>query len=1561
MECKYTFNNESGLTWEQLLERFSEDEIQTALSILYSKSQDSVYDSLIELKKKHAYAFKTGSYNGIDGEPTVDTKDKEITIQQFIDSHYFTVDGDAPVFKMVFAKYLEHKKEYLVKTKRMQEEEAEVYINTMKDRWEIIAKDAFDLHKLLVSVGSDSDKTSYEDFRHAAKDTSFSKIVDKLKTASDSVIRQVFLRNGSDHIGGGTKGRLIKNINLTAALKGFDEELVGHIDYLIVRDNGDIEVFNIKSSTETFSNWDPVKKDKYRYQMAFLKRILEFNGISAKHIRMNIIPVKMTYDSSFEHVIDLDVEPAIAMDFSDQEYILKQQDLVVERFIPSNVTVHDISGDSVIKLHTQLQKIFPGKNIEAFGIKETAKSWVKRYWKQLHPTPLDEGGWEIVLPGEKESIKVTDARYGENNEEIVNLVNDRLNELSENISNEKGIYRVISDIKNAYARAGRYEPSGAYGSYLGEQFSKYFMHTKDNEGKYNYTWELLNLNTLHSAGILVFRNKHTDQLDVITLTTHDVALTYPFKGRDNLLGYYLNDSNGYHFTMKSTYGNIEAIRTMTVLNELLPQIDGDFKLGELKVLGISHQMRGKKGVWLDLSRLAPQFDTVINVVNANANAGIVNNFKKMKIKYVDPSDILVRQWQEIMGSDFKGNIAEIKALGDFLSKKQLVDGTVIDGLIHLNTVEAKVEKLEMLIDKLKQLAQDRGIRIGDLQHLVNTSKYSHDDLSKAIATLYIAATKALNVYYGDLSLENEKFGKIAETMLRISSIPNSNVRQVGFMFQKAVDKIANDMTMRYTPIKEVFMQFYKDAGYTKTQNALIGNQASVYEHLYETDEKGQRLMQFKNPYDEFNDLKNYERKFLKKILYEFHKIRCEMLGRTNDITDPDDPKLKSLGKIPRDYFNVPLERASAATRRTHMADGFVQWGKRAIRLLTKPKEFFEENQGLLDPKEILVRHQDIENLQAYNPFLNSEASQNTRNSYIADKGGSAYFEYNVENLFIDFMEKHIQSTEFNRLLTRAKGIELDLILRGEVEQDEDAMNHTIKTIDDFLKTNIFNASIMSDDAQKVDAFLAPLRSAVSKLYVAGNVAGAFRDTFQGLLENITSAVIKFQTSIGVNDVAFGYKEVMSEGVNNLMTMSKLNQFNVKYRLSNLDVARISEGQKTGRSGILNAENWAFATLRGPDYLNRMVLFVAQMHKDGCYDAYTLDKDQRLKYNWREDKRFNIYAKGEEGKAENVEEYNKQKSLYYSLIRAFNLEGFRKDNGEQLNYSDDLPDAYTAAEIQTFKTLSDNIYGSYNKATKAKYENMAIGRNFAPFSTWMNGIVDVYMKQTQESQVERKLEQERDYNGQPLFFNEDGTTTTEDTGVPVMKGVPMMVQGVFATLGQAVKTLYHFGFDENGNWSAIKGWRAMNTEVFNDEIARRNMRRLFRDLLIGGIFATLFKMLIKEWYSDHKETANGKEVVANAITELLYKSSTSCFDTFMGPMAVLEYVGNQTNPATYAISAKAIRDLWSFVLGEKTTMQLLMNAQALPRSFQDTYKLWVRDTKTEFDGGLSGGGGAEGSW
>jgi len=61
--------------------------------------------------------------------------------------------------------------------------------------------------------------------------------------------------------------------------------------------------------------------------------------------------------------------------------------------------------------------------------------------------------------------------------------------------------------------------------------------------------------------------------------------------------------------------------------------------------------------------------------------------------------------------------------------------------------------------------------------------------------------------------------------------------------------------------------------------------------------------------------------------------------------------------------------------------------------------------------------------------LSSETSANVRSNYI-NNHGSDYFEYDLETLFIEFLEKDIQCTEFNKMLARTKAILLDLQLRG---------------------------------------------------------------------------------------------------------------------------------------------------------------------------------------------------------------------------------------------------------------------------------------------------------------------------------------------------------------------------------------------------------------------------------------------------------------------------------------------------------------------------------------------------
>ena len=145
----------------------------------------------------------------------------------------------------------------------------------------------------------------------------------------------------------------------------------------------------------------------------------------------------------------------------------------------------------------------------------------------------------------------------------------------------------------------------------------------------------------------MFKNHDTHQLDIVTLTPFEVDVKTKVKGRDNLLGFYLPDLNSNNFTMESNYGNIEAVRSMVLLNEILPKL-GDVKLGNLKIVSLSgyHQKSGRD---IMIGQLLPQFATIMRVVKGNNEKfSMENNFQKENITAIDPSKLVVQAWREVV-------------------------------------------------------------------------------------------------------------------------------------------------------------------------------------------------------------------------------------------------------------------------------------------------------------------------------------------------------------------------------------------------------------------------------------------------------------------------------------------------------------------------------------------------------------------------------------------------------------------------------------------------------------------------------------------------------------------------------------------------------------------------------------------------------------------------------------------------------------------------------------------------------------------------------------------------
>lgn len=113
------------------------------------------------------------------------------------------------------------------------------------------------------------------------------------------------------------------------------------------------------------------------------------------------------------------------------------------------------------------------------------------------------------------------------------------------------------------------------------------------------------------------------------------------------------------------------------------------------------------------------------------------------------------------------------------------------------------------------------------------------------------------------------------------------------------------------------------------------------------------------------------------------------------------------------------------------------------------------------------------------------------------------------------------------------------------------------------------------------------------MLLGGNVVGAFRDAIEGVQQNFLRSVIKLNTDLTPSNVAKAYAYVTTHATSNAMAVNLLSKLCLKYRLSNTDVGRIAERAKSGRNGIFNYDNWLYSTLRSPDFLNRMTLFVAR--------------------------------------------------------------------------------------------------------------------------------------------------------------------------------------------------------------------------------------------------------------------------------------------------------------------------------------------------------------------------------
>lgn len=1470
---------------------------------------------------------------------------KFITPQYLIDSDLFHQEG-FPHIPQKKDKDFEENMARILMADNMEESEAIEKAKWYIKHWDTIADDAAALHRFIpIAIANLKNEQEFrrklEEFDNGLlykkllgtvtlpdgkEITKIELFLQSLRNAENTTIKYIL-----GEIDSKTKSSSALNVSVDVDIPALNKIMSAHIDRIYIDQNGELYVINYKFSASPYSEWNGIKKEKYKYKMAFIKRALEAKGYNVKGIKMYDIPMYMEYDENgkLQSVRRDPKQESINYIIKNNKAVLLKYENFVKNFIDVPLTVtKTITNSDLESANSILQTILPKTGVYAEGIQMTAEQWIKNY-NGICIVPNTDYNSDIAyyvdLRNGNKPVPIKEKTTPIKNKEILDLIRSHT-ELY-----EKGVGTVMNHlvkaIKNNYKyKTCKFENGSGFKfnpAYLEKILRPYLEF--DDEG--NALWELIETPVLHQCGLLLFRNHTTHQLDLIIASPHNVDTQMKLANDNtNLLGMYLYDMNAGHM-LKGDYGNIEIIKGLTVLNQIIPNIQGEFNLGNIKVITPNV---GGSGRVRTFQQILPYFGKILQFVDTKLENKTQNNLYKQDI--TDPLTTIIYEWGKIMNNDKVSDI-----------EKQKISDLGFTQLVNIKSTSERIEALRLLTDNIMQkLGNGDNLSIKALQDIANSRIFEN----KKLAEIYFEAIQYINYLYGNYEFSHDKLTTLERYIMPQYANPDQNVRMVADIYSKALDDTAIEFGKIYKPIRHIIEDFQEKSGYGSMSKVLLGNSIKLYDNLYEKDEKGHNLMRFKNPYTD-TTLTSIEREFLKKILFEFAKIKHSR-GIYQDffVKSYSDPKIQDfINNHIIDYFNVPLKRKSSKSENSKPVDTtkykLGKFRQRVISFKNNPiealKNWVKEVQDKFEYSE--NKTISVETLSIRNPYdMSDELKQRAT---MLNRFGSDYFETDVEQLMADYVEKSIITKKLQEVEFRCRAILTQLNILGNIEGNEKQIQESVKEIEDFLKINMFGQSIMEDFSNKAMLALAPLKSMVSKVYIAGNIRSAFRDTFEGVWQNISRTINHYQTDIDTKSVLNGYKLVIQSIPKSSKGIGIMSELCLRYRLSNTDEARIAE-KATNRGGIFDPDSWIYSTLRGPDFLNRMVLFTARCLKDGVWDAFSLNENGDLIYDWRKDGRFFQFAQGNKQHPD----YAKQKGLYLSKIRQYNLDHPNAD----LSYDDNLPEPYSQSEIKAIKQVANSIYGAYDKSQRVKLEHIMLGQNFCMFSTWLNGITANYLRRPGEYSEYTEMKHKIDDAGNYLYFDEHNNVITKINDKfynenneevnpveanPIYEQVPVLVQGILYTFGKVAKMILT-------NEQGIKsGWQNVKDQIWTNKYERRNIQKAFYDLLflmiMGMLFGTVISTgVLEDAYNEFKKDKKKNDVLTNAFVDLLYNSSARSYDGFKGIFALTDYVLNDVEPLAVNANVSLIKDLGKATFGTMQWETLLYKDVPVFRAFKQTH-------------------------
>lgn len=1350
--------------------------------------------------------------------------------------------------------------------------------------------------------------------------------------------------------------------------------LSGSIDLMVVGKDGIPDIIDYKTSTKQYSQFIGAKKRTYGYQLNFYRRMLNRAGLDTESSRMFIAPIQingisMNDDGSFKLT-------GIVYDKNDTG--LKPLD------------THDATGSMM----NNIDNILPPKVAESSN-SETLFEDVKNEQKAILPeyaysyeNLTDEyihKQFKIYCAVDKTSGKL---KYYKNPEHkgTGRMLNGR--EIQVDASNPSAMYEKIREYhlsKPARRKELVYNIYDSVVSEINDGNTSVSMRIPNDNMEYvnrilypyrNGNWEVVTGDKrLLDFGIILFRNKVSGRIDVINISNESLNDLHSMKKGTELLSGHIHDDiveiSKNSRMLKAVEGNIELIRTMTVLNNLTGFFDPNKSfIGNIVVLN----PYDAEAIYACNEDIKYTYNTLVNAsrnesIKKNNSIRLGDDFEMIEGTMIDIQSRIDRDVAEYMSLNDKdkkkrGRTNLMKefngvrvydgtgnnGLNMFVSQKNRTRGEQIQQLITLQ------RRLESLFPFLKEI----------------DSKSTIDSSNRDIYDMYVEIARAIQTLSGIQNkqqlFESSKYMQFAGlkslftkgytgTMLDnpgvlYSNLLNSTTSYVNTAYQNIRDIMIAPIA-KFVELEERMIKATKNNMVTM----MVKNREHLWDEFYRKDADGtiNKDLLFVRP-EEVQDPE--KRQILKELLIEINRARHYSGGRF-----ATDEQIASLSDN-ESYYYMPIvkkgrvDENGVAHNISETIGSKIKNALPHIFSIDKWKEAFgsmrdkvSEAFGVTPEVEARSERSANDLYEMNNTLLGEEDIEDRRKKI--DDIGFDNISTNAINSGISMAYSTISDAELSNALAVIKSSIVGLKSNGEIMNRSYAGD--IEYLENYIRKNVKNEDINPEE-------LKPLVNAVDKL---SNIAVSsvlmfspvqmIYQPLQGFFVNSSMVAKRIlgNKSFELKDLEEGfriaYQDILSSGktkvslINQVFGINDMDMNDYAAEANNhKDIASISGLRKIGMM---------FASR--PDYYNRMSIFIAQMIKDGTWDAYEQD-GYKLKYDFKKDKRF---SKLNDPNAVHDDEYMKQLGEYNAMARQLTIEGARNEDGSLFQYQYgkivSLPKAYTAQQSESYKNIADDAYGYYTHEKKAMIHAMFAGKLFMQFKTYFSGKKNQYFLPG-GVKMRGSYEHYKDDTGHGMYsyVSDDGIESycyLEDNGKYINRNTGEEIspdkvtpfyywkgryqEGVVMTLAKIISE----ASNKKSFKEALKYYTENPDESIRDAyITNRNilLSDLLIALLIGGIIASLLSAKYKDILKDDDIPRIAKDAIG--IFSVAVANATMDANIINTVKSVF---GNWT-PMTISWSIKTAGNIVSTLSGDKSAWDSLCSSVSSIRQVKNTVsKLW----------------------